>query len=155
MFRYNIAIAGVFGALSLYVMSAASRLQPAGMAKFGPGYWPYFLGSIMLLLSIGLLIETAAKRLVEKRRGAAAPEAPSPIRFASSGLICVYKLCALLLLFVLLLYYVNFIAATFVFVPACMWLLGRRDLPVMAAVTIGLPLAVYFIFTRLLRITLP
>jgi putative tricarboxylic transport membrane protein len=67
----------------------------------------------------------------------------------------VYKLCALLLFFVLLLYYVNFIAATLVFVPACMWLLGRRDLPVMAAVSIGLPLAIYFIFTRLLRITLP
>ena len=129
------------------------------MAKFGPGYWPHFLSSIMLLLSIGLLIETVAKRLAERRRAAAGqPATPAeapPIRFGSPGMICVYAMCALLLLFVLLLYYINFLVATFVFVPACMWLLGRRDLPVMAAVTIGLPLAVYFIFTSLLRITLP
>jgi hypothetical protein len=96
---------------------------------------------------------------LEKKRAdaAGAPLAPEkPIfDFASPGLICIYKLCGLLLGFVLLLHYANFIVATLLFAPSCMWLLGVRKLSLLASVTAGLPLSVYFVFTYLLRIRLP
>jgi dipeptide/tripeptide permease len=158
LYRYNIAISIVFAGLSLYVMSVGAELQPSGLAKFGPGYWPYYLGIALLLLSLGLLVETLGRRWLEKRRaapGAAPAGDPQPIRFGSRGLICVYKLCGLLLVFVTLLYNVNFIAATFVFTPACMWLLGLRRKNLLVSVTLGLPSAVYFVFTYLLKIKLP
>jgi hypothetical protein len=155
VFRYNLGIAAVFAAFSLYIMASASRLQPGGMAKFGPGYWPYFLGSVLFLLSLALVAETVGRRWLERRRAEApVPEKP-PIEFLSPGLICVYELCFLLLAFVLLLYHINFIVATLIFVPACMWLLGMRKIVTLISVTAGLPLSVYFVFTYLLKIRLP
>ena len=159
VFRYNLGASAAFAALAVYVMLAASRLQPGGMAKFGPGYWPYILGTAMLLLSLGLAAETIVGKLMEKRRAARQGTVPAPNRppfdFRSPGLFCVYRLCALLLAFVLLLRHVNFIAATLFFAPACMWLLGVRKKTVLASVSLGLPLAVYAVFTWLLKITLP
>ncbi len=159
VFRYNIVISVVSAALSVYVMLVSAAMPRDERGGVGPGYWPYFLGTVLLLFSVGLLIETFVRRHFERRRAESSGAAPEPrtppINFASPGLKCIYKLCGLLILFVLMLRYGNFLFATFVFVPACMWLLGMRNKVILASVTAGLPLSIYFIFTYLLKITLP
>ena len=159
MFRYNIAVSLAFAGLSIYAMSVSSAMPLDERGGVGPGSWPYFLGAMLLVFSAGLLVETFLRRHFERRKADSSDVSPAaekpPINFSSPGLKCIYKLCGILVLFALLLRFGNFLVATFVFVPACMRLLGMRDKLILFSVTAGLPLSIYFIFTYLLKITLP
>lgn len=157
MFRYNIAISIAGAGVSSYIMWASSRMRALEKSVLGPGSWPYFLGTLLLLLSVGLLVETLVKRYFERRKDPAATAAqPSrPIDFTSPGLVCVYKLCGLLIVFAVLLRYTNFLFAVFVFIPSAMWAIGARKKTTLAAMAVGVPLSIYLIFAYLLKITLP
>ena len=159
MFRYNIILSLAGAALAVYIMVVSAAMPAAVRGDFGPGSWPLFLGGALLVFSLGLIVESLVMRHFERGKAVSAetpaPKEKPPIDFSSRGLRCIYKLCILLFLFALMLRYGNFLLATFVFVPACMWLLGMRDKIILVSVTVGLPISIYFIFTYLLSITLP
>ncbi|MDR1519166.1 MAG: tripartite tricarboxylate transporter TctB family protein, partial [Planctomycetota bacterium] len=129
----------------------------------GPGadaaYWPSFLGWIILALSAALLADTVFKRIQAKRRAEAKGTAfipePGPFNFKSRGMLHVYGLCAIFLVFSLLLHYFNFTAASVVLIPCCMRLLGERRLWMIAALTAGVPLLIWVIFAKILGIMMP
>ncbi len=159
MFRYDIVISILSMCLSAYVMVVSAGMPLDERGGVGPGSWPYFLGLLLLIFSAGLLVEALLKRYLERRKANASGAAPKvekpPIDYFSPGLKCIYKLIGLLIMFVLLLRFGSFLIATFIFVPSCMWLMGMRNKVILVSVTAGLPLSIYFIFTYLLKITLP
>lgn len=158
MFRYNIAISFIAAGMSGYIMWTSSQMKALERTRFGPGAWPYFLGTVLLVISVALLIETLVKWHLERRKKPSAEtDKPGrrPIEFTSPGLIAVYKLCGLLVVFAILLRYTNFLFAVFVFIPSGMWILGSRKKTTLAALAVGVPLSIYVIFAYLLKITLP
>jgi hypothetical protein len=160
VFVFDIASAAVVvaGAVAVILYGASLPAPDSFSSGFGPGYWPSFLGYILLALGLALLAETLMKMRLERRRaaaGEAVEKPPPPIDFASPGLRCIYALFGILGVFVVLLIHLRFLAATVFLVPACMRLLGEKRLPVLAAMTAGVPVAVYLVFVRLLGVTLP
>lgn len=154
MFWYDIAVSAAAAIISLYVFCASDRFPQASGGGMGPGYWPSFLGAILLILAVLLFAESLWKR---RRRSAAADTEPEtvPFDFASPGMRCVYCLCGVFLVFGLLLRMFNFMAGAVFLIPACMLLLGEKRIPILAAVTIGVPLAVHVIFAWMLGVELP
>ena len=152
------AAAIMAGAIAVILYSRTLPLSESFSSGFGPGYWPSFLGHILLILGIVLLAETLMKKRRERRSAAGGeppiPE-PPPIAFASPGMRRIYKLAGILGAFVILLLTLRFMAALTFLVPACMRLLGERRLAVLAAMTIGTPAAVYVVFVRLMGVNLP
>lgn len=157
MFPYNIAASLVFGLLSIHVIRASATFPSSGTSAIGSGYWPSLLGWMLLFLAVGLLLETLVRRVIAKRRarGGALGEGRAPFAFASKGMRCVYYLCGAFIVFSVILYYANFIVASLFFIPACMRVLGEKRLPMLLAVTAGVPVCVYVIFEKVLGIPLP
>lgn len=159
LLRYDMVISFVAGGMSIYIMWTSSQMKALEKTDLGPGAWPYFLGASLLLLSVGLLAETLIKNRLRRRRRTSgdAKDAPPPrpIAYASPGLVCVYKLCGLLVVFAVLLRCVNLLFAMFVFIPSAMWVLGERKKTTLAVMAAAVPLSIYLIFAYLLRITLP
>jgi hypothetical protein len=158
VFLYNLIIAFVMAGSSIYIVWTSSQMKALERVDFGPGAWPYCLGIILFLLSIGFFIETLVRRHFERRNdllGEKRKPAAVSHRFNSPGLVCVYKLCGLLVVFAFLLRYTNFLFAVFVFIPAGMWILGSRKATTLVAMAVGVPLSIYLIFAYMLKITLP
>ncbi len=158
MLVYDIAASVLVLLLALFVIVRSGGMPPSETAGIGPGYWPSFLGWVLLALGLVLLGQTlwkmrSLRRKAAEGRPAAAP--PPPIAFRSAGMRCVYALCALFGVFIVLLLKAGFLAGTVAVVPGSMLLLGERRLAVLAAYTAGVPAAVYVIFVRILGITLP
>ena len=158
--NYISAIIVVLGAI--FVIITAGRMPPALSGNMGPGYWPSFLGYCLLVLGIALFIETLLKKRSAARSAAAGEQVntQSPINFTSPGMKDVYALFAILVLFIGIMYikvlpWGNFLAATFVFVPCVMRLLGEKRYGILSLFTISVPIAVYVIFVRILGISLP
>ena len=62
MSRSSLAVAAAFLLLGIYLVGSASWL-PAGVGGLpGPGFFPRVIGSVTILLALGLLIQTARRR---------------------------------------------------------------------------------------------
>jgi hypothetical protein len=62
MSRSNLAVAAAFMLLGIYLVASAWAL-PAGVGRLpGPGFFPQVIGSVTMLLSVALLIQTARRR---------------------------------------------------------------------------------------------
>lgn len=158
VFLFDFLASIIVTLVAVVVIVYSGRMPPSLTGDMGPGHWPGFLGYVLLILGLILLIETYWKRRIVKRRQSSAERCvapPAPIQFASPGMYSVYILFALFVVFSILLAKVNFLVATFVFAPCCMRLLGEKRPPVLAALAVGVPVAVYVIFVRILGISLP
>ncbi|MDR2390862.1 MAG: tripartite tricarboxylate transporter TctB family protein [Planctomycetota bacterium] len=159
MFLFDFVASGLVVALALSVILYSRTLAniETYSSGFGPGYWPSFLGCILLILGIILLLETTVKFLQARRTaaGQTAERPPPPLDFTSAGMRRVYFLCGILGVFVLILLKSGFLTGTVFLVPACMRLLEEKRWHVLAVMTVSVPIAVYIIFVRLLGVHLP
>lgn len=159
VFPYKIFSGVAFSAVSCYFLYESSIFPREEMSNVQPGTWPFFLASLMLVMSIGLIVETCVRRLIARRQAAEAGIAyqddPAPFAFKSRGMVYVYILCAIFLVFSLLLHYVNFTVASVFLIPSCMRLLGEKRRWMLAIITAGIPIIVYIIFAKILGIQLP
>ncbi|MDR1533756.1 MAG: tripartite tricarboxylate transporter TctB family protein [Planctomycetota bacterium] len=159
MFFYNVASSLAFIFVSIFIIRESATFPQSEGPGADAAYWPSFLGWLILALSAALLAQTLFKRVQARRRaeesGSAFVPEPGPFDFKSRGMMFVYGLCAIFLVFSLLLHYVNFNVASVVLIPSCMRLLGERRLWMIAAVTAGVPLLVWVIFAKILGIMMP
>lgn len=159
MFFYDFLSSILVTAVAVVVIVMSGRMPPPLAGSMGPGFWPGFLGYVLLVLGVVLFVQTLIKRHLELRRrknsGRDEPPPAPPIQFSSRGMRGVYVLFAIFAVFVAVLAKASFLAATVVFVPGVMRLLGEKRPAVIAAMTVGAPIAVYIIFVRILGIALP
>ncbi|MDR1535587.1 MAG: tripartite tricarboxylate transporter TctB family protein [Planctomycetota bacterium] len=160
MFAYEFIASLLVIAGGAAIVIASGRLGDFNSysSSFGPGYWPSFLGWAMLALGVVLLLEALVKLAADCRRaaaGLAVEKLPPPIDFASPGFYRVYWLILILGGFMLALRLAGFLAGTVFLTPACMILLRERRPLILAAMTAGVPVAVYLIFVRLIGVHLP
>jgi hypothetical protein len=159
MFFYNVASSLSFIFVSICIIRESATFPQSEGSGADAAYWPSLLGWIILALSVALLADTVFKRSQARRRteakGTAFIPEPGPFNFKSRGMLHVYGLCAIFLVFSLLLHYFNFNAASMVLIPCCMWVLGERRLWMIAAVTASVPLLVWVIFAKILGIMMP
>jgi putative tricarboxylic transport membrane protein len=81
-----------------------------------------------------------------------------PSGFASTapgGVIRVLITLAALLLYALLLEPLGFVPSSFVIAFGLSMFLGQRNIPLAVAVCLGIPVAIYLLFTRVLHVSLP
>ena len=149
MFAYNIAVSLIAAAASVYIFVESGRFAKGVGGGMGAGYWPSFLGGVLLLLSVCLLVETLWKQW----RGA--PHSPPPIQYRSPGMYRVYGLCGVFIVFALLLGLFGFMYGTLFLIPASMIILGERRWFVVSLVTVATPVTVHLVFTMLLGVELP
>ncbi|MCL1999941.1 MAG: tripartite tricarboxylate transporter TctB family protein [Planctomycetes bacterium] len=158
MFVYDIVASVLVFLVALFVIIRSGKLPPSETTGIGPGDWPYFLGWLLLILGAVLLGQTLWKMRSARRKlaeGKPNAEPPPPFTFRSAGMRCIYALCGLFGIFIIVLLKVGFLAGTAVIVPGCMLLLGERRPAVLAAYTAGIPVAVWVIFVRIIGINLP
>ena len=156
---YNIVSALGFAVVAIYILYSSSTFPIDESSNVQPGSWPTFLAWVMLALSVLLVAETLIRRMLARSvaagEGSVFQDAPAPFDFKSRGMMYVYTLCGLFVIFSVLLHYVNFTVASVVLIPGCMRLLGEKRPWMLAVVTAGVPVVVYVIFARILGIQLP
>jgi hypothetical protein len=110
----------------------------------GPAFFPWLITAGLIVLSVALLVQSVV------RDGGDSRHATSD-RFASQSLL------ALILFFVylILLPYAGFLAASVPFFAALMWLYGERNRLVLALASIVIPVGLFYIFRLGFQILLP
>jgi len=140
-------IAGVIGvALSVYIIREAYYFPEDQVLLLGPSFFPSVLAVGLGILSLTLL----ALALGGKSRPAADPfNLKDPgVQRTGVSLLAIIVYCKLLGV-------LGFIITSSLYLFGLMYLLRRRDYPLMAAVSVGVTLLIYAIFNRLLDISLP
>ena len=148
MRKYNIGISVLLCCLSgaIFYWSEAFKNEGNSTDQLGPAFWPRTLAVVFIILAAVLAVQTAFrwKALADR-----------PIDFKSPGLRRVYLMCAILLVFCVLLKLIGFYVAAVFMIPACMFVLGEKRPQYLAAITVGILAAVYVIFGLLLNLPMP
>jgi putative tricarboxylic transport membrane protein len=147
--RFNDAILGVvFLALSAFVIQSAAGFHTPPGQKFGPGFFPTIVASVMGLAAIGLILKGIAFR-----RGARLvdldPWLSSP-RLILQG-VAVF---AFLLAYLLLSEGLGFLIVAPLLLWALIWLLWGRPLAALA-IAAGARFASHQLFVQILLVPLP
>ena len=77
------------------------------------------------------------------------------IGVTTKGLKLILVTFAILIAYVLLLYFVPYVAATIPILALLIWVYGQRNIIKIVAVSAGVPVVIYFAFTYLLKLVLP
>jgi len=110
----------------------------------GPAFFPRLITVGLIVLSMALLVQSVVRDGGDTRR-------VRPDKFASQSLL------ALIFFFVylILLPYAGFLAASVPFFAVLMWLYGERNLLVLALSSIVIPVGLFYIFRLGFQILLP
>lgn len=146
MNRPNVIFGTLGLAISAYVFFTASKFPMTPGANVGPGYYPMLLAAGLAALSAGLLIRSLLKMDNEsfEKLDIKSPE----IRRSFIALVAT-------VLYALGMQFLGFIFASILYLFALMFLLRNRAYVKMSLVSIGVSVSVYFIFSRVLNLTLP
>lgn len=138
------AITALIGALIAYT----SYGYGIEMTMFGPGagFWPFVLGMCLILVAVLLTVDTFRKHDLFSRE---------MVILLSYDQTTAYKMMGVTIAYVLLLSVIGFYPATLLFLFSSMYLLGGRNLQMMAAVTLGFVGVIFLIFDELLHISFP
>jgi putative tricarboxylic transport membrane protein len=136
----------VFLAVSLYVIWEALRLNYYDQLGPGAGFFPFWLGLALSLLSLGWLSQTW-RGLEENAEANFFPDRQGVIRVAT--------IVAALVLFVFLLHPLGFRLTMLAFLLFMLVVLGRQNLVVTGVVAVVGSFGVYYAFHNWLGVPLP
>lgn len=132
-------VAGVFYYLAL-------QFPVSELDDLGPAFWPKILCVALIGLSVLLAVESFMKYGKED----------ITVQFlATAWQKTTWKAVGILAIFVVLIKLLGFYPAALLFLPAILWLFGERNKKVILIMDIGIIIAVYIIFSILLRVQLP
>ncbi|MCL4488001.1 MAG: tripartite tricarboxylate transporter TctB family protein [Chloroflexi bacterium] len=136
----------VLAVFSLLVIEESAKMQLT--AEFAPGYgfFPFWLGVLMLILSIMLLVDA------RQRPEALDEKAPFPER---QGLVNVALVLAALGVYAFLMEPLGYILDTLLLTGLLLKGVEREPWKITLLVTVGMTIALYVIFQILLGVTLP
>lgn len=147
MRQWNFVVAGLFGAFGAFVMYESSKLTIAiGESDPGSGFWPFFLGLGLMVLSIALVVMS----VVQKEKMTA-----KTINLSTIAHKRVYIMMGFGVLYCILINLAGFYLSSLIFIPATMLLLGNKNKKQIFLVTVISVVAVYVVFGLLLKTQLP
>jgi len=109
----------------------------------GPAFFPWLITVGLIVLSVALLVQSVV-------RGDDSRQATSD-RFASGWLLAL----TLFFVYLIVLPYAGFLAASVPFFAGLMWLYGERNRLVLALASIAIPVGLFYIFRLVFQILLP
>ena len=154
----------VLVAFSGFMYYQADQLPPAMFGARGADLFPKILFTLLAACGAGLTIQAVLRERKAQAAGVGTGEQPGPGRAwpAFNEALKYYQsvIFAFLafLAYVLLMYYLGYLISSLVFMPVLMWALGPRNKKaavVTAATTLGVTLAIYYSFVKLLNVFLP
>jgi len=110
----------------------------------GPAFFPRLITVGLIVLSMALLVQSIVRNGGDSRH-------VRPNRSASQSLLALI----LFLVYLTLLPYAGFLAASVPFFAVLMWLYGERNLLVLALASIVIPVGLFYIFRLGFQILLP
>jgi hypothetical protein len=143
MSRRDRIVALFFLFLGGYVLRAGWALDVGTLQKPGPGFQPFALGLLFMVLAVAYL----ALALGDKRT----TSSPWPLTLWKRPLIAAVGI----LLYWSCLTWFGFPATTFIFLLYWLWILERESWRRIALVSISATAGLYVVFTLILRIRLP
>lgn len=144
MKKYNYALAALLLFVGAGMIYLTLDFPYSGLSDIGGGFWPKLLGALLMLCSIGLVIDTA----VGKESGLA-------LDFGTPGMKRVVKMCVVMAVFCVIMKLLGFMIGIIFMVPACARLLGAADKKKLALITAGVVVFVYVVFEMMLHTGLP
>ncbi|KGX90496.1 tripartite tricarboxylate transporter TctB family protein [Pontibacillus marinus] len=142
MKKVNYVLAGFMVLISLYFYFIGSTYtEDAGM-------WPEFFSIVLILLSIGLIIDTHLKPNREKDDG------NEPLEKNSRNHYVIYTAISMIV-YLLLMKYIGFLILTPLFIWLLLWLLNYRSIKKLIALSFGVTVGITLIFQILLKIPIP
>ena len=137
----------LIGILLVFVLIPIGVDEPSNVefAALAPSYYPRFVGIAMMLLGLAIAVRSIYR-----------PVADDMLEVPES--VLVYKaICAIAIMFATAIFVssVGFILVGAAALLALMLLAGERNPVIIAAAVIGLPLLLYFFFTKLANIPIP
>ena len=132
--------------LAGYVIYEAWLMPPSGTFGPGSGFFPFWLGIILAVLSLILMIGAALRPKDQNDRS------PFP---AGQALFAVSKVLGGLVIFTVLMETLGFIINTFVFVTYLMKVVQRERWWVVLLIAVTTTACLYVVFQVLLGISLP
>lgn len=147
MKQWNFAIAFIAAILGI-VMVTISKEFPIviGMGDPGSGFWPTVLGYLLILLAVLLILVNIVGKNKNKEK---------KVILSTPANIQVYIFMSIIVVYCVLLYFLGFFIASFMFIPCSMYILGVRNKKMMLISCMLILVAIYIIFQIILRITLP
>lgn len=133
-------------ALGAYMALEASRITLYTELGPGPGFFPFWMGIVFVLLSAGWLVQVSLQPLGPIEKGFF-PD--------GAGAVRVLAILGSLLFYALLLEALGFRVAMLVFLFFLLTVLGRQKLMVSIPTTLLVSFGVYYVFTRWLDVPLP
>lgn len=145
MWAMELVVAGLFAALASLVMYENWRIG-AGWGEDGPGagYFPFYIGTIMLIASLG----TAAKTVLSRDRDRASFVDRSQLKLVLQVLVPTIVYC-------ISIYYVGIYIASAVFIAFFMTWLGKYPIHKVAPTAILVPVAMFVMFEIWFKVPLP
>lgn len=143
------AMALLMGVFSLYLMYKSAELPIGWIPDEGPGggAWPFWLSAIMLLSCLGILYNWVRKK------GKVATTMKPYIE--ADVLLNVGLVAGSLIVTVALFSFIGVYGALPLFLFFYLWVLGKHSVALSVVLAILLPVATFFFFEIMLKITLP
>lgn len=133
----------LFLAMSIYVMTEAQKLTYLTPLGPGAGFFPFWLGLTMAVLTIVWFAQVTFKTV-------------DPIVLPDrSGVVRIVSLLVALILFTTLLNTLGFQVTMFIFLTVILFALGRQNIFVTFAIAFAGSFGVYYIFHNWLHVYLP
>lgn len=148
MKKWDIGLAAFFIVFAVSIFVSTNEYAVNSGYDPGAAFWPRLLAVILVLLSVIMVIQTMIG-------GGRSAEQTQPVDFKAPRMKRVYIMIGVFAGFTVLLVYLGFIIASLLFIPSVMFLLGERKALNIILTSLLLTGSVYFLFTVLLRITLP
>lgn len=145
----EIVTAGVLAVLSIYLMWKSADLRIGYVPGRGPGggFWPFWLSGIMLLCTVAIAVNWA-------RRTSPPSRSTEPVLDAE-GRRMLLQVGGGLLGFVALINIISMYGAMALFLFYYLWFLGRHSLWLSLLLCTVMPVAFFFFFEGVMRITMP
>ncbi|MCL5776728.1 tripartite tricarboxylate transporter TctB family protein [Limibaculum sp. FT325] len=149
MRRGEIITAGILALLSIYMMWKSTELEVGYIRGQGPGggAWPFWLSAIMLICTAMIAYNWV-------RRTSPPSQSEEPVLDAE-GRRMLIQVGGGIVGFVALINIISMYGAMAVFLFYYLWFLGRHSLKLSLTLSLVSPVAFFFFFEGLMRITMP
>lgn len=183
MKKYNYISAVCFMAIGIYVFIEASGYKQSGIGQQNPALWPEVIAAIMIICSIGLILETVFKKeeKPEQKQAAGANQDETEamieermrevnsgdllaelgggeeedIDWTSPGMKRVYAGMGMVLAFLVIMNTLGMVIGLLLLIPGIMFLMNCKNKLAYVLVPVGVVLFVYVFFAKVMTITLP
>lgn len=142
--------AALTGAIGIYVLIAANFIRiPLSSNTLGPRSFPYLVGALLLCAAIAVLVGVRRGRLGEAEEGEDVDVT------VDTDWVTVGKLIAFFTAHAYLIQFIGWPFAAAVLFAGAAWTLGAKRLRWAILIALALGLTIYFLFGRLLGLSLP